>query len=126
MSLASSPHTFASPEPQLLRQYRQTRRLTEIIAEPLSAEDRSVQSMPDASPTKWHLAHTTWFFERMILERSRGYEAFDARYDALFNSYYLGLGTPFEREHRSFLSRPGDTEISAYRAYIDDEMESLL
>jgi ergothioneine biosynthesis protein EgtB len=116
----------ASYQPQLLQDYRAVRALSTAIAEPLTAEDQSVQSMPDASPTKWHLAHTTWFFERMVLSHAPGYEPFDSRYDAIFNSYYLALGTPFTRANRGLLTRPGVTEIAAYRAYVDDAMEGLL
>jgi ergothioneine biosynthesis protein EgtB len=82
--------------------------------------------MSDASPTKWHLAHTTWFFERMILARDPNYEPFDARYDAIFNSYYLGIGTPFTRANRGLLTRPGLGEVYAYRAHVDDAMQRML
>src|SRR5215471_20390158 len=101
------PHTSQSAfQPPLARFYGEVRRLSMAIAEPLSAEDQQVQSMPDASPVKWHLAHTTWFFEKMVLMRDPHYEPFDARYDAIFNSYYLGLGTPFTRANRGLLTRP--------------------
>jgi ergothioneine biosynthesis protein EgtB len=112
--------------PQSVRRFRDIRALSMAIAAPLSAEDQTVQSMPDASPTKWHLAHTTWFFEKMILSHEPGYEPFDARYDAIFNSYYLGLGTPFTRANRGLLTRPGGAEIAAYRAYVNEAMEKML
>ena len=113
-------------QPQLARFYRDVRRLSLAIAEPLSAEDQTVQSMPDASPTKWHLAHTTWFFEKMVLSRDPNYEPFDANYDAIFNSYYLGLGTPFTRANRGLLTRPGIAEVYAYRDHVDRAMEKML
>jgi ergothioneine biosynthesis protein EgtB len=116
----------AAFQPQLARFYNEVRRLSLAITEPLSAEDQCVQSMPDASPAKWHLAHTTWFFERMVLARDANYEPFDARYDAIFNSYYLGLGTPFTRGNRGLLTRPGQAEVYAYRAHVDHAMERML
>jgi ergothioneine biosynthesis protein EgtB len=108
------------------RRFSEVRGLSEALAAPLSAEDQSVQSMPDASPAKWHLAHTTWFFERMILRAMPGYEVFDPRYDELFNSYYLGLGTPFTRARRGLLTRPSAAEIRDYRHHVDDAMERLI
>ena len=103
----------------LRQRYRTVRALTELLAGPLSAEDQCVQSMPDASPVKWHLAHTTWFFERMVLAGRKGYRAFDPRYDALFNSYYLGLGTPMTRAERGLVTRPGAGEVLDYRHHVD-------
>ena len=114
-SLQNAVSTTASSLPQ---RYRDVRALSMAIAAPLSAEDQNVQSMPDASPIKWHLAHTTWFFEKMILSREAAYEPFDARFDAIFNSYYLGLGTPFTRANRGLLTRPGAAEVAAYRAHL--------
>ncbi len=113
-------------QPQLARFYGDVRRLSVAIAEPLSAEDQQIQSMPDASPIKWHLAHTTWFFEKMVLSRDPNYEVFDARYDLIFNSYYLGLGTPFTRANRGLLTRPGIAEVYAYRDHVDRAMERML
>ena len=85
-----------------------TRALTESLAEPLSAEDQTVQSMPDVSPTKWHRAHTTWFFETFLLEpRPPGYRPFDPEYGYLFNSYYEGVGPRYPRPDRGLVSRPG-------------------
>lgn len=107
---------------ELQRRYVSVRALSEALALPLSPEDQGVQSMPDASPTKWHLAHTTWFFERMILAARPGYRAYDARYDSLFNSYYLGIGSPFTRAERGLLSRPSLKEILDYRAHVDAAM----
>ncbi|MBV8978115.1 MAG: ergothioneine biosynthesis protein EgtB [Alphaproteobacteria bacterium] len=106
--------------------YAAIRRLSEDIARPLSPEDQCVQSMPDASPTKWHLAHTTWFFERMILREREGYDVFDADFDSLFNSYYLGLGDPYPRAQRGMLSRPELARVLAWRRHVDDAMQGAL
>jgi ergothioneine biosynthesis protein EgtB len=117
---------LADCESDLAARYGAVRALTETLARPLSPEDQNVQSMPDASPAKWHLAHTTWFFERLILSRLKDYEIFDPRYDALFNSYYLGLGQPFTRAQRGLLTRPDANDILAYRRYVDIAMAALL
>lgn len=103
----------------LRRRYVAVRGLSEALAAPLSPEDASIQSMPDASPAKWHLAHTTWFFEQMVLSGRPNYRPFDARYGALFNSYYLGLGDPMVRAERGLISRPGLEEVLAYRHFVD-------
>src|SRR5882757_4376268 len=87
--------------------FRAVRAETERRAEPLSAEDQVVQSMPDASPTKWHLAHTSWFFETFVLApHAPGHRAFDERFAFLFNSYYEALGPRLARGDRGLLSRP--------------------
>ena len=103
------------------------RRLTEQLAEPLSPEDQTVQSMPDASPTKWHLAHTTWFFETFVLRpHAPGYRVFDPAYEYLFNSYYEAVGPRHPRPQRGMISRPGVDEIMAYRRYVSDAMAELI
>ena len=103
------------------------RRLTEQLAEPLSPEDQTVQSMPDASPTKWHLAHTTWFFETFVLRpHGSGYRVFDPAYEYLFNSYYEAVGPRHPRPQRGMISRPGVDEIMAYRRHVSDAMVELL
>ena len=105
---------------ELLRRYAAVRRRSLALAEPLSAEDQCVQSMPDASPTKWHLAHTSWFFETVVLlPNARGYRVFDERYSLLFNSYYESLGPRHPRPQRGLLTRPSLTEVHAYRAAVD-------
>ena len=108
------------------RFYRETRALSTAIAGRLSPEDQCIQSMQDASPTKWHLAHTTWFFERLVLSDAPEYEIFNPRFDTIFNSYYLGLGTPFTRTHRGLLTRPSVDEITRYRRHVDAAMEKYL
>ena len=126
MQHPQSSQAATSFEPQLARFYKEIRHLSTAIAGTLSAEDQQIQSMPDASPTKWHLAHTTWFFEKMVLARDSNYEPFDDRYDAIFNSYYLGLGTPFTRANRGLLTRPGIADVYAYRDHVDRAMEQML
>jgi len=104
-----------------------TRALTESLSAPLSAEDQTVQSMPDVSPTKWHRAHTTWFFETFLLEpRQPGYRPFNPEYGYLFNSYYEGIGPRYPRPDRGLVSRPGIAEIAEYRICIDRDMGRLL
>src|SRR5690606_10374327 len=93
----------------------------------LSDADTTVQSMDDASPAKWHLAHTTWFFEEFVLGHyAEGYRPFDARYRFLFNSYYETVGARHPRPHRGLLTRPSLDEIRAYRAHVDGSMQALL
>ena len=100
---------------------------TEDLASGLSPEDQTVQSMPDASPTKWHLAHTTWFFETFILRpHARRYEVFDPAYGYLFNSYYEAEGPRHPRPQRGMLTRPGLGEIMAYRRHVTDTMAGML
>src|SRR4051794_8074119 len=104
------------------------RTTTEALAAPLSAEDQTVQSMPDVSPTKWHRAHTTWFFETFVLAEANrpGYEPFDPAYRFLFNSYYEAVGPRHARPDRGLLSRPGIAEIAAYREHVDHAMVDLI
>ncbi len=106
----------------LASRYQATRAFTEQLAAPLSAEDCLVQSMPDVSPTRWHLAHTTWFFETFVLKEDPAYQVFDASYEFLFNSYYNSLGTPFPRSQRGLISRPGLDEIHRYRRHVDQRV----
>ncbi len=107
--------------------YLAVRRQTESLAAPLGPEDQLVQSMPDASPTKWHLAHTTWFYETFILQpHSRSYRPFDPQFTYLFNSYYKQLqGHPI-RANRGLMSRPTLDEVAEYRRYVDTAMTELL
>src|SRR5262249_18259644 len=111
----------------LATRYNTVRAYTETLAAPLSAEDQTIQSMPDVSPTKWHRAHTTWFFETFVLPRGPArYEAFDPAYAYLFNSYYETVGARHPRPQRGLLSRPGITDIARYRAYVDAAMLDAL
>ena len=108
-------------------QFHRTRALSEDLARPLSPEDQVVQAMPDASPTKWHLAHTTWFFETFILLRfAPGYRAYDKRFGHLFNSYYEGAGPRHPRPERGMLTRPTVEAVMAYRGHVEAAMEPLL
>jgi ergothioneine biosynthesis protein EgtB len=107
--------------------YRRVRDETEALAAPLSPEDQVVQSMPDVSPTKWHRAHTTWFFETFLLTPFLdGYAPFDRSYGFLFNSYYEAVGPRHPRPHRGLLSRPSVGDIARYRAYVDANMHELI
>ncbi|MEX0753087.1 MAG: ergothioneine biosynthesis protein EgtB [Xanthobacteraceae bacterium] len=107
--------------------FRAVRAETEKRAAPLSAEDQVVQSMPDASPVKWHRAHTTWFFEQFLLSAHRpGYRPFDERFAFLFNSYYVAAGPRHARPMRGLVTRPGVEEVAAYRAHVDKAVAELL
>jgi ergothioneine biosynthesis protein EgtB len=107
--------------------YPQVRGATGALAQGLSAEDCALQSMPDASPVKWHMAHTTWFFETFLLERhAPDHEPFHPAFRYLFNSYYNALGEQFARPQRGLLSRPGLEEILHYRAHVDTRVRALL
>jgi ergothioneine biosynthesis protein EgtB len=105
---------------QLLAAFQRVRAHSTALAEPLSAEDQCVQSMPDASPTKWHLAHTAWFFEAVVLQpHDPVYRPFDERFSLIFNSYYESLGPRHPRPQRGLLTRPGLDVVLAYRAHVD-------
>jgi ergothioneine biosynthesis protein EgtB len=109
----------------LANRFRRVRAATLELVAPLSPEDQGVQSMPDASPTKWHLAHTTWFWETFILAPA-GVAAFDPAYGFLFNSYYEALGARYPRPQRGLLTRPDLDGVRRYRAYVDEHVERLL
>jgi ergothioneine biosynthesis protein EgtB len=122
--LAQNSVTPAAAE--LLR-YREVRAASEGLTAGLSAEDCQVQSMPDVSPAKWHLAHTTWFFETFLLApHLAGYEPFDPAFTVLFNSYYVGIGARHPRGERGLLTRPSLAEVYAYRQHVDAAMERLM
>lgn len=111
----------------LLSRYLDIRRHTTSLAAPLSPEDCTAQSMPDASPAKWHLAHTTWFFETFVLQaHERGFAPFEPAFRVLFNSYYNGVGARHPRPQRGLLTRPALAEVLAYRADVDARMLRLL
>ncbi len=130
MTRSGSPGPATAPSPIVsptVNGYCTVRTLTEELARPLGPEDQTVQSMPDVSPTKWHRAHTTWFFETFVLGPHRpGYEPFDPRYGFLFNSYYEAAGARHPRPDRGLLSRPTAEEIGAYRRHVDQAMIAFL
>jgi ergothioneine biosynthesis protein EgtB len=110
----------------LVGAYRRVRAYSESLAAPLSAEDCAIQSMPDASPVKWHLAHTSWFFETLVLGENKSYRAFEPGFTYLFNSYYEALGPRHPRPRRGLITRPGLYEIMGYRRHVDGAMEKFL
>ena len=115
------------PATELAQQFHDVRETTRALAAPLSAEDCALQSMPDASPTKWHMAHTSWFFETFVLAPNLpGYQPFNPLFRMLFNSYYNGVGDKYPRPERGMLSRPGLSDIVAYRDHVDGHMHELL
>ncbi|TQV73019.1 ergothioneine biosynthesis protein EgtB [Aliikangiella marina] len=111
----------------LLKQYQETRNYSIQICEGLSDEDLQAQSMADASPLKWHLAHTTWAFETFLLKTYLvEYEAYDPLYEYLFNSYYNAIGEQYPRPQRGLITRPSRETVYAYRRYVDNAMEQLI
>ena len=106
--------------------YEEIRSASLTLAAPLSAEDCTIQSMPDASPVKWHLAHTSWFFETVLLAQRPGYKAFDPAFAFLFNSYYESAGPRHPRPKRGLLTRPSLDRVLAYRDHVDAAMARLL
>ncbi len=107
--------------------YREVRERTLRLADPLSPEDSAIQSMEDASPVKWHLAHTSWFFETLVLEPAMpGYRPFHPQYRFLFNSYYNSVGPQYPRPRRGLLTRPSLEEVLAYRQHVDHHVAALL
>ncbi len=122
-ALEQSPQDVAG---SFRERYRAIRRFTEELTKGLSPEDCVVQSMPDASPAKWHLAHTTWFFETFLLQEYRpNYRAFHPRYSYLFNSYYNAVGERHPRPGRGLLTRPSFAEVMEYRAAVDEAMDAI-
>src|SRR3984885_15649907 len=116
-------HEFA----ELTQFFRAVRQSSRALIAPLSDADATVQSMPDASPAKWHLAHTTWFFERMVLvPYLSGYRIFDEHFDFLFNSYYKTIGARHPRPSRGLLTRPTLESVVAYRQHVDAGIEKVL
>ena len=110
-----------------ITRYAAVRQQTEVLCRPLAVDDYGVQPMDDASPPKWHLAHTTWFFETFLLKPfAERYEPFAEGFETLFNSYYNGVGRPFPRPKRGTLSRPTVEEVYAYRQHVDAAMAPLL
>src|SRR5476651_1325864 len=125
-----SPRAVRAPEAggtDLLRRYISLRWRTESLVEPLGPEDLVVQAMPDASPAKWHLAHTSWFFETMVLlPHVPGYRVFDDSFNFLFNSYYEVIGARQPRPKRGMITRPALATVYAYREWVDAAIDKLL
>ncbi|MBC7922600.1 MAG: ergothioneine biosynthesis protein EgtB [Ferruginibacter sp.] len=111
---------------QLKERYQRVRRQSARICQPLEEEDYVVQPTGDVSPPKWHLGHTTWFFETFILSRQPGYRVFHPDYNYLFNSYYESIGARVVRTDRGNMSRPAVRDIYAYRAHVDEAMANFL
>src|SRR5215213_6163800 len=134
MPTAARSHPLAEPAPastdprvRWIDAFRRVRHETERRAAPLSPEDQVIQSMPDASPIKWHRAHTTWFFETFLLQPNvPGYKVFDERFAFLFNSYYVAAGPRHARPKRGLITRPSVSEVADYRAHIDAAVEVLI
>jgi len=121
------PAILPAANPSAGARYAAIRAQTRTLAAPLSAEDCALQSMPDASPVKWHLGHTTWFFETFVLERALPkFEPFRPEFRTLFNSYYVGVGPRHPRPERGLLSRPSLAEVLAYRESVDERMQQVL
>jgi ergothioneine biosynthesis protein EgtB len=122
--LTKIPHTDIGEG--IAARYREVRRFTERLCAPLEVEDYVIQSMPDASPAKWHLAHTSWFFETFVIKPALpGYKSPQPVYDYLFNSYYNAVGERHARAKRGLLSRPTVGEVYRYRAHVDGVMQEL-
>ena len=115
-----------APSLDLTTTFTRVRALTETLAGRLSAEDQTAQSMPDASPTKWHRAHTTWFFEEFVLDPQAGYTVYDPTFRYLFNSYYETVGARHPRPRRGMVTRPGVAEIGTYREYAETALATRL
>ena len=127
MPLGSLSKQSSASQTALAERFCQTRALTTALIAPLAAEDCVVQSMPDASPAKWHLAHTTWFFEQFVLgPHAPAYREFDPRFGYLFNSYYETVGDRHRRAERGLLTRPTLEDVRAYRDYVDEGVLDLL
>ena len=124
---AAAPQPSADARAKWRDTFRTVRAETERRAAPLSAEDQAIQSMSDASPTKWHRAHTTWFFEQfLLLPHLAGYRAFDERFAFLFNSYYVAAGPRHARPRRGLITQPDCATVAAYRVHVDAAVERLL
>jgi len=120
---AQTPRSRAA----LVERYREVRRFTETLCAPLETEDYVVQPMPDASPAKWHLAHSSWFFETFVLKpHAPRYHEIDPAYAYLFNSYYVQAGARHCRDQRGMVTRPTVSQTYAYRAHVDQQVEDLL
>jgi len=123
MSVAVDAQVDLSSHPKLVKKFQQVRQFSEHLIQPLSAEDCALQAAPFVSPVKWHLAHTTWFFETFLLKvNNESYQEYHPEFQYLFNSYYNGVGEQFPRPKRHLLSRPDLQEIKNYRKHVDEAM----
>ena len=112
---------------RIAQNFNATRSFTEYLVEPLETEDLVIQAMDNTSPTKWHLAHTSWFFETFVFKKFKPeFESLHPQYAYLFNSYYLQTGVPFKRSSRGLLSRPTVKEVFTYRAYVNEQMDEFI
>lgn len=119
--------TPSASRSQILTRLEETRALTETLCAPLTPEDQTIQSMPDASPVKWHRAHTTWFFETFVLTpHAQDYDLYDTTYGYLFNSYYEAIGARHPRPERGILTRPSSEEIGKYRSHVNGVISTLI
>ncbi len=126
-SVSASSSILSPPKAALDQRYREVRSLSETLCDSLEIEDYVIQTMPDVSPTRWHLAHTTWFFETFVLTRAiSDYQPANPAFEFLFNSYYNSVGRQFPRAHRGWLSRPTVREVFVYRKTVDEWMLDLL
>jgi ergothioneine biosynthesis protein EgtB len=123
MTVVTNASATALP---LSEQFLAVRAMTDTLSSRLSAEDQTPQSMPDASPAKWHRAHTTWFFEEFILRNDRSYTEYDPSFRYLFNSYYEAVGPRHPRPARGLVTRPGAAEVGRYREYVQDAVVRAL
>jgi ergothioneine biosynthesis protein EgtB len=121
-----TPAHSLSDSAALPRHFKAVRACTEALCKPLATEDYVIQSMPEASPAKWHLAHTTWFFETFVLAAHQDCPPFHPQFRVLFNSYYEAVGPRWPRPERGVLSRPTLAEVYRYRAFVDQHMDELL
>jgi ergothioneine biosynthesis protein EgtB len=122
-----APASLPPDRARFLAAFHRVRAETERRAAPLSAEDQAIQSMPDASPIKWHRAHTTWFFETFLVQPNvPSYRVFDERFAFLFNSYYVAAGPRHARPKRGLITRPSVAEVADYRAHVDAAAEALI
>ena len=125
--LPTTPVSELPGRSAMAQRYTEIRAHSLVLTEGLTAEDQCIQSMPDASPLKWHLAHTSWFFETLVLgPHVNAYQPFDRRFAYLFNSYYETLGPRHPRPQRGLLSRPCLTEVYHYRLHVDAAVLDLL
>jgi ergothioneine biosynthesis protein EgtB len=125
--MTARPMPNPVPDANLADRYQAVRDLSDWLAAPLSPEDCTAQSMTEASPVKWHLAHTSWFFETFVLASAvQGYRPFHRDYRYLFNSYYNSVGEQYPRPNRGLVTRPGLDEVRAYRRHVDTYMQRLL